>query len=178
MRTLATWLVLGLVVVGCSADTATKLGGLGEACASDDDCRLEFLCDDEVCGGTSVSPCTDACAKITDECSLPVDRCVGACAEATRGFSAERAEDFASCVQESSCERLRGNPLGVCAVHSCDASCSRLTECGLETYATCTESCEDNTAQWTRREFDSFEECFFRLDCDELGTKAETCFPD
>ena len=176
MKRLALALLLS-TLAGCSAEIDTKLGGRGEACLSDNDCRMEFLCVEEVCGGTP-SPCLDVCAKIEDECSLPLDDCESQCARQTRGFSAERLDDFASCNQESSCERLRGDALGVCATHSCDATCSRLAECGLETYETCAESCEGNTAGWTRRDFGSFEDCFFRLDCTELGTEAESCFPD
>ena len=113
-----------------------------------------------------------------ETCALDVPECPSECASVTRQFGPERIDDYAACTRESPCRALGDAPLIVCATHNCDSVCSRLSECGLEAYDTCRQSCEDNTATWTRRQFGDFQDCFFRLDCNELDTQADTCFPE
>lgn len=168
-------LTLLACLAGCGAELDTKLGAENEPCLVDTDCRTEFLCVDGTCGDTA---CTEVCGHITGACEIEVPDCPMACRSATADFTPERRDDYVSCVTTSTCRQLRGAPLTFCAHHDCDAVCGRLAECGLETYETCAASCEDNTRGWTRATFNDFESCFFRLDCSDLDTQADACFPD
>jgi hypothetical protein len=164
-------------ICACSAPTDEKLGDDGETCLSDNDCRLEFLCIEGECSTQVSSVCDTACERINDACEAQRDSCIGDCADATAGFLEERVEDFATCVEETSCTLLTALPFRTCAEHNCSNVCNELDRCGVETYDDCARSCSDNTAGWTREEFGKFELCFFLLNCEEIGENADQCFP-
>jgi hypothetical protein len=61
LRTVMVVLALGcLVVGGCGGDEEAKGGAEGESCFSDEDCRLELLCEEQECVSQGQDPQPEA----------------------------------------------------------------------------------------------------------------------
>ncbi len=113
-----------LVVSGCSADTDAKLGAQGETCFVDDDCQIQFLCDDGVCddGSGNNSPnnagnngpgnndsrlsCGSACDYFSQCVDEDPDECRSDCEDDTADWTPAERRDTFRCILELSCDEL------------------------------------------------------------------------
>ena len=130
----------------CAAEEEIKLGGDGELCGFDGDCRSTHQCVNFIClplDPGQRAPCEDICVRF-DECNVDQPNCVGDCTNTVRQWSPEAVESFRGClVEELTCSELlaQDNPPQFCynrldlpddrwslcqdfisAVQSCDAS--------------------------------------------------------
>ncbi len=132
-------LLLLLSMAACGADEDARLGGEGELCFADGDCREDLICTDETCvcadgscggtgtaggttGGTSSNGVVDrtpTCDELCDrlkEClgpNLP-GNCVSDCESETRLWSDAEYNTFTSCAYGFTCDQILSNQLEGC----------------------------------------------------------------
>lgn len=112
-------LSLALLLPGCTAEEEVKLGGDGEVCGFDGDCRSTHQCINFLClplDPGQRTACEDICTRF-DECNVDQPNCVGDCGNTVREWSPEATENFRICLaEELSCSELldRENPPQYC----------------------------------------------------------------
>ena len=120
------------LLAGCTADLASKLGGPGEVCGTDNDCQDGLVCTNDSCvdgggqanngnnggnnGGTNssnnsgnnhvASDCAEVCLHL-ERCVGYVEDCEDECKENTAHWDSYDREEAFLCMLNLSCDELR-----------------------------------------------------------------------
>lgn len=172
-------LVVTSLAFACQAPMDQKQGAVGEYCSgNDEECREGLICKQGVCQTTnnSVEACDQVCDRF-EKCERPLGDCERDCQKTLLDWSKDVAEEYASCYEQTSCERIQesDSPPNICYAQL-ELSEQRLQRC--ENFRDTAQSClADASGDYEDRVSDFFDKCRrkARTVSDEKWSATDSC---